>query len=139
MTGGDKALLDTGPLVALLDSNERAHVMCVKAMAGYRGIFLTTEPVLTEAMYLLGRTAGGQGACLEFVLRGGCILVPMTRPTLVRCRMLMDTYADIPMDFADATLVALAEEIGLERVFSLDRRGFSAYRPEGRRAFHLMP
>ena len=90
-------------------------------------------------MYLLGRAAGGQTACLDFVLRGGCVLVPMTRPTLVRCRELLRQYADIPMDFADASLVALAEETGIRDMFTLDRRGFNAYRADGRHSFRIQP
>jgi uncharacterized protein len=51
---------------------------------------------------------------------------------------LMERYADTPMDFADATLVLLAEAIEVYEVFTLDRRGFSAYRARGRNAFHLV-
>jgi predicted nucleic acid-binding protein len=51
----------------------------------------------------------------------------------------MAKYRDLPMDDADATLVALAEEIQTDNVFTLDRRGFSTYRMHGRKAFHLIP
>ncbi len=51
----------------------------------------------------------------------------------------MEKYQDVPMDFADATLVALGEELGTNRVFTLDRRGFSVYRLHGRRAFQILP
>jgi predicted nucleic acid-binding protein len=50
----------------------------------------------------------------------------------------MEKFADTPMDFADATLVLLAEAIGVHDVFTLDRRGFSAYRTRKRRGFRLV-
>jgi predicted nucleic acid-binding protein len=51
----------------------------------------------------------------------------------------MRKYRDTPTDYVDATLVALAEELGVADVFTLDRRGFSAYRWKGRRSFRIHP
>jgi predicted nucleic acid-binding protein len=139
VTAGAELLLDTGPLVALLHRGDRDHERCAVLLREFRGVLLTTEPVLTEAMYLLGRMRGGAAACLAFFDRRGAVLVPQTRDSLSRCAELMERYADVPMDFADATLVALAEETGIRRVFSLDRRGFAAYRPGGRGRFERVP
>lgn len=51
----------------------------------------------------------------------------------------MEKYRDVPMDFADATLVALAEEMEVEEIFTLDMRGFRTYRIAGKRAFKILP
>ena len=51
----------------------------------------------------------------------------------------MDKYRDVPMDFVDAELVAVAEERGVRDVLTLDRRGFSAYRARGRERFRMWP
>jgi hypothetical protein len=51
----------------------------------------------------------------------------------------MEKYKNIPMDFADATLVALAEEAGIDEVLTLDVKGFSAYRINGRNPFKILP
>lgn len=132
-------LLDTGPIVAMLHRDDDGHAGCVRAMAEFHGSLLTTEPVLTEAMYLLGTLPGGSDACLEFFMRGAAVLIPQSRATLTRVQSLMAQYRDVPMDFADATLVALAEETNLRRVFTLDRRGFSVYRLGRRGHFELEP
>lgn len=134
-------LLDTGVLVAFLDAAEKRHEDCVQVLRDFRGRLLTTEAVLTEAMYLLHRFTGTQGtaACVEFVLRKGCILVPTSLPALARCRELMEKYEDVPMDYADATLVTLAEELGVALVLTLDRRGFLAFRRHGKGAFEVLP
>jgi len=85
------------------------------------------------------RVAGGPEACLEFFLRGAAVLVPSSRSSLARCKTLMRTYTDLPADFADATLVALAEEMRTFIIYTLDRRGFSAYHGEGGEGFEIRP
>ncbi|MFQ5960788.1 MAG: PIN domain-containing protein, partial [Candidatus Methylomirabilales bacterium] len=116
MTAG-RALLDTGVLVAYLHRDDRHHEKCLNAFRSFRGLFITTEAVLTESMYLVAGIPGGHQTCLEIFIRGGMILVPATRASLRRCQSLMSQYSDIPMDFADATLVALAEETGVRDIY----------------------
>ena len=132
-------LLDTGAFVALVDRSERRHADCVAALEAWHGPIYTTEAVLTETLHLAGPRWKAQSVCLEFVLRGAFSLVPASAASLRRTAVLMDKYHDVPMDYADATLVALGEELGCNRVFTLDVRGFSAYRLDGRRAFDLLP
>ena len=63
----------------------------------------------------------------------------MDSKRLARCRELMARYDNVPMDFADATLVAMAEEFGIGDVFTLDNRGFSTYRWHKTRRFVITP
>lgn len=135
----DRALLDTGVLVAFLHRDDRAHDAAVETLRRFRGVLLTSEAVLTESMHLLGRTRGGPVACLEFFLRDGAFLVPSSRGSLARCRTLMRRYDDLPADFADATLVALAEETDTWTVLTLDREDFSVYRGGDGHAFTIHP
>lgn len=132
-------LLDTGAWVALIDRSEAAHEACVKVLEGWNGHILSTEAVLTETLHLVGPGWEAQRICLEFVLRGAVLLVPSSRESLKRAARLMEKYQDVPMDFADATLVVLGEEVGTDWVFTLDRRGFSTYRLHGRRPFKILP
>jgi len=132
-------LLDTGAWVALLDRSEGYHEACVAVLEEWAGQIVTTEAVLTETLYLVGPRWEAQRICLEFVLRGAVLLVPSSRESLRRVAALMEKYQDVPMDFADATLVALGEELGTNRVFTLDHRGFSVYRLHGRRTFRILP
>jgi predicted nucleic acid-binding protein len=132
-------LLDTGVLVALIDRDDDSHESAVSSVGGFRGNLATTEAVLTEALHLLRRTHGGQDACLRFFLRGGATLFPASLHALSRCRELMEEYADLPADYADATIVALSEEVGTRIVFTLDRRGFSTYRDRAGKDFEIRP
>jgi len=135
----DELLLDTGPFVALVDRSETAHDDCVAALESWTGPIVTTEAVLTETLYLVGPQWKAQKAVLEFILRGAFQLVPSSQASLRRVATLMERYRDVPMDFADATLVALGEELETDRVFTLDRRGFSVYRLGRRKAFQMIP
>jgi len=135
----DELLLDTGAFVALVDRSETRHLDCVAALEQWSGPIVTTEAVLTETLYLVGSTWEAQQVCLEFFLRGAFLLVPSSRASLQRVAALMKKYRDLPMDFADATLVALGEELQTDRVFTLDRRGFSVYRLRGKKSFRPIP
>jgi uncharacterized protein len=132
-------LLDTGAFVALVDRDEKLHEDCVAALEQWTGVVVTTEAVLTETLYLVGPQWRAQKSCLEFVLRGAFQLVPSSAKSLRRVAVLMERYRNVPMDFADATLVVLGEELETDRVFTLDHRGFSAYRMNRNRAFRIVP
>jgi predicted nucleic acid-binding protein len=132
-------LLDTGALVSLLDRHQRDHAACARFFESWSGTVLSSEAVLTEASHLLGRTPGGRRACLDFFLAEGAVLVPATPASLRRARELIEQYGSLPMDYADATLVVLAEEIGTDLVFTTDRRDFGVYRIRGRQRFRIVP
>jgi predicted nucleic acid-binding protein len=132
-------LLDTGALVSLLDRSQQLHQKCLRFFDAWEGPVVSTEAVLTEATHLLGRVRGGRQACLDFILGGGAVLVPSTGPALRRARELLEQYADLPMDYADATLVVLGEELGTDLVFTTDRRDFRLYRLRGRKPFRVVP
>jgi predicted nucleic acid-binding protein len=131
-------LLDTGALVALLDRSQTVHQACVDLYNSWDGPVVTTEAVLTESTHLLSSAAGGVAACVDFILRGGILLAPSTEVSLLRCRTLIEKYSDLPMDFADATLVVLAEELNTDTVFTVDR-DFHIYGIRGRKRFHIVP
>lgn len=135
----DELILDTGPLVSLLDRSQRRHAECADYFASWTGSVVTTEAVLTEATHLLARARGGREACLDFVIQGGAQIVPPSLASLRRARELVAAYGDVPMDYADATLVVLAEELRSGLVFTLDRRGFGTYRFGKRGHFTIVP
>ncbi|MCX6359677.1 MAG: PIN domain-containing protein [Armatimonadetes bacterium] len=133
-------LTDTGPFVAIMDRGDPHHARCAEALRALTPPLVTTLPVLTEAMHLLGRRQGwrAQQALAGLVRSGKVEVVTLVQPELLRAFDLMDRYQDTPMSFADASLVALAEHLGLRQVFTLDS-GFCVFRFHGRGAFHLVP
>lgn len=134
-----KALLDTGPWVALIDKSERVHSLCVKWFTSFAGQLYSTEPVLTEVLYLLNFSLKAQQAALDYVLRDIVTLIPSNVQSLKTVRSLMEKYSDLPMDFADASLVCLANESGVINIVTLDQRDFSIYKTSNNQEFEIFP
>ncbi len=133
-------LTDAGPLVAIIDRGESKHMACTASLSSFQEPMLTTWPVLTEAMYLLGRLGWpAQQALWRLVLSGHLQLAPPQETPPERLAALMERYRDRPMDLADASLVALAEARGHRRIFTLDRDDFQTYRLHGRTRFEIIP
>lgn len=131
-------LVDTGPLVALLDPKDGQHGRCVKVLKGIREPIQTTVPALTEAFHMLGPASLGSDRLRDFVVKGGLSVWVFDRATLTRAFELMELYSDQPMDLADASLVVAAESLGTRRVFTIDRKDFAIYRVRrGHRYFAL--
>jgi len=123
-------LVDTGPLVALLNRNDPLHS---KAVGSFRGLrrcrMITTWPCLTEMQYFLGKVSGRSGQrTLERMIRMRHLEI-RDLPSFESSGLegLMDRYEDVPMDFADGSLVVLAEMSGCHRVITFDGH-FFAYR-----------
>lgn len=138
-SGAAIVLVDTGPLVALFDPSDSDHAACTRQLAAVeRRPLVTTLAVLTEATYLLSFSIRAQEALLDFIAAGAISVMDFDRECIARARELMSKYSDLPMDFADATLVVAAEKLDTVDVFTLDRRDFATYRL-GRRKLKLRP
>jgi len=132
-------LTDAGPLIALIDADEADHERCRTALGQLRLPLLTTWPAFTEAMYLLGQAGWkGQQALWTLALREDLQIAAPSSDQSERAAELMERYSDRPMDLADATLVALAEDRGLKRIFTLDN-DFHIYRLHDREHFEVVP
>ena len=132
-------IADTGALVALIDPDTREHKWTREQVLALPRPFLTSEPVLTEAAFLL--TRDGFDADELFALAdAGLIEVGIEfnreRDSL---RSLMRKYRNVPMSLADATLVRLSELHGDCQIFTLDT-DFRIYRRHGNKVIPvLMP
>ena len=132
-------LVDTGALVALLDRNDPAHERVREVWLPLIGRFHTTGAVVTEAMHFLRPVAGGAGALAGLLAKGPIHIEEAFTPAqLEAAAALMARYADTPMDFADATLVLLAERLDTPNILTLDERGFRTFRFAGKRHFQLV-
>ena len=132
------ALLDTGPWVALIDRSESMHEKSVEWFKNFEGALYTSEAVLTEVLYLLNFSIQAQSAALDFVIQSAVTVVPTDLDSLKSTKRLMKKYADLPMDFADATLVTLAIDSGIQHIATLDFRDFSVYRGANNKHFDLL-
>lgn len=123
-------LTDTGPLVALIDEDDPYFPQASEALRRLPKVpLLTTWPCFTEAMYLLHQAGGyhAQDELWRFVDIGLVEFHVQTATEWRRMRELMRVFRDSPMDLADASIVAAAESLATDQVFTFDKH-FYAYR-----------
>ena len=124
-------IIDTGPLVALLNRRERHHAWVKAVLDTIEPPIFTCDPVLSESCFLLQDISGGQDAILELVARG--IMRSDFRVTgeIESLRALMKKFSDVPMSLADACLVRMTELDPHGVVLTLDS-DFKIYRSKRR-------
>lgn len=132
-------LVDSGPLVALLDRSDGHHQAMVDGLEEVQDPLVTVWPVVVEAMYLLAFSWRAQKALWEILETAVIRLLPLDESDVPRMKQLMEKYRDLPMDMADAALVRVAEREGLRRVLTLDRTDFGVYRLARKGRFTLLP
>ena len=123
-------LLDTGPIVAITSARDSAHQRVAAWLAGFRGSLVTTEAVVTEAAYVATGAPKHRRAALGWLqkMRELGILTVHPIPDYLAVMDIIDRYGVARCDFADASLVDLAQRLGINRIATLDRRDFSIYR-----------
>jgi len=135
-----RALVDTGAVVALVNRADRHHALAVEWFRGFRGELLTTDAVVTETAYVLASTPVHQQAALLWFERAraaGLLSVEAVADYSVLAGILA-RYASLPCDYADASLIALAERSGVSVIATVDQRDFSVYRIQGRKRFRIV-
>jgi predicted nucleic acid-binding protein len=127
----EAVLVDTGPIVAFLNSRDRYHEWSKETFAGIEAPVLSCEAVLSEACFLLRSARGGGEAVLKLVERGLVRLPFHLGPETGPIRRLLSRYSSVPMSLADACLVRMSEQVSDSVLLTLDR-DFRVYRKHGR-------
>jgi predicted nucleic acid-binding protein len=131
-------LVDTGPLLAIIDKSDESHIACVKELSKMKDDLFTVWPVVTELMHLLNNIPMGQEAAWALIRRE-ISLIEQSDKDVPRIQELMMKYGDLPMDLADAAIVRAAEEKNIRTIFTTDKRDFSIYRPKHTAIFKIIP
>jgi len=130
-------IVDSGPLVAFFNRNDRFHRWAKEKWAGIAPPLLTCEAVLAETCFRLRHLPGGIRAVLELVNRG-VIQTPFQLENEAQSIMsLISRYSDVPMSLAEACLVRMAEQHAQSRVLTLDG-DFLIYRKNDRRVIPVL-
>jgi predicted nucleic acid-binding protein len=122
-------------LVALLNRRDKHHDWARLQWSQATPPFLTCEPVLSEACFLLRTTPGGNEAVMELLRRHVVEVSFHLEDHLEAVARLIRKYANIPMSLADGCLVRMAELSAESAILTLDR-DFRLYRKGGR---HVLP
>ena len=132
-------IVDSGAILALLDKKDRWHALCTDTLRQLPLPLLTTEAVLTEVFHLIRRSRTEMESVWTLLDSGVIVLASLDNSELRMIHFRMSRYKDVPMDFADATLVHLGEKENITAVFTVDQNDFAAYRLAGKRRFHILP
>jgi len=128
-------LIDAGPLIALFDSSERHHQPVKAFLKEHPFRYVSTLAVFTEVSHMLDFSTDAQRDFYEWVMYKGVFISDINQNDMPRLVELTGKYADLPMDFADATLVITAEKTGIREIISLDK-DFDIYRLPGKEQIH---
>ena len=129
-----KILIDSGPLIALFDASDKYHEKAVNFIKSNRYPLVTTLASITETLHLLDFNRNAQIDFLDWIHRGAVEVLYIENGDFGRLKELTEKYRDLPMDFADACLVYLAEKLNLNTIAAIDR-DFTIYRIRGRKRF----
>lgn len=132
-----KILIDSGPLIALFDASDRHHRSAVSFIKNNPFPLITTLASITETLHLLDFSRNAQMDFLEWISKGAVAIHPIGNADIARLRELTETYQDLPMDFADACLVLVAEKLKINDIATIDR-DFTIYRIRGKMRFNVV-
>jgi predicted nucleic acid-binding protein len=130
-------IVDSGPLVALLNRRDPLHDWTVTQMRDLQGPLFTCEPVITEVLFLIRSSERAVERVFDLIEERALVVDFPLRPQFQRVRSLMHKYRSMPMSLADASIVCMAEFHGAEPVFTLDS-DFRVYRKNGNEPLTLI-
>lgn len=122
-----RCLIDAGPLIALFDRDDACHKAIREFLQTYEGRLMTSWAVITEVLHMLDFNVRVQLDFLEWIRRDALEIAPLTKNHILRIIELSEKYSDVPMDFADATLMVISEIECVKEMITIDS-DFHVYR-----------
>jgi uncharacterized protein len=132
-------ILDTGPLVALVDRSDPDHERCTELINAATEVRVVPVYALVEIEYQLRPWRGGFARLMEDVEAGRLEIHVPDPKELARAAALVAEYGDLPLGLVDATVVACVERLREPKLATLDRRHFSVVRPKHATHLQLLP
>lgn len=129
-----KILIDSGPLIALFDGNDKYHSASLEFIKNNKSELVTTLASVTETLHMLDFNRNAQIDFLSWINAGAVTLESITADDFLRIKELTIKYSDLPMDFADGCLVFLGEKFNIDTIATIDR-DFDVYRLKGKKSF----
>jgi uncharacterized protein len=132
---------DTGGVYAIYDADDGHHDAVIAVLEAEPGPLFLPVVLLAEIDYMLYHRLGVEAAIdfLDSLEAGAFTLVDLTPEDLSRCRRLVRQYSDLPLGIADASVIATAERLQLQRLLTVDERHFRTVKPSVFDHFVLLP
>lgn len=132
---------DTGVLLAAVDADDRRHQDCSEVLASRAHSLVVPAPVVTETSWMIESVLGpaAEASFVTAVGLGELAVIDLDRGDYTRCAELIDRYADLGLGLVDASVVAVAERLGITTLATINHRDFRVVRPQHVAAFELIP
>lgn len=132
---------DTGFLYALADGSDSWHERAVQFTESFQGHLIVPSSVLPETCYLLNSFLGAESerTFLASVVRREIVVEQLREADLQRCMELLEKYQDLNPGFIDASVVVIAERLGVHHIATTDRRHFTVFKRRDGKNFTLLP
>jgi len=130
-------LVDASFLVSVYDRQEPYHRQCMAVLDQVKQPLVTCEPVVTEAIYLLRRLLGAPQAILASIQESRLEIPFLLAHGVDEVLAHYTKYRDTPCDFADACLIAMADQLNTGDILTLDS-DFKHYRWRRNRRFRML-
>lgn len=134
-------VVDTSVLLGGTDADDDEHEACSRLLRAHAGALVVPGPVVAETSWMIESLLGplAESRFVSSVARGEFAVTDLDREGYQRCAELIETYADLGLGLVDASVVAVAERLGLASVATLNHRDFRVVRPRHVDAFELVP
>ncbi len=135
-------VVDTGVILAVADAGDAHHDACDELLAARPGAeLIVPTTVIVETSWLIEDRLGpeAEAAFLRSVNAGELTRIDLDERDWQRAVELVETYADLGLGLVDASVVAVAERLGVSRLATLNHRDFRVVRPAHVEAFELVP
>lgn len=133
--------LDTGVMVSAADRDEPRHRECAQVLRDRHGELVMAAPVVAETAWMIESRLGpsAEARFLRLVIVGEIEVIDLTVADYTRCVELIERYAELGLGLVDASVVTVAERLGVTAVATLNHRDFRVVRPRHVEAFELLP
>lgn len=137
----DRILIDTGIVIALADKNDAWHQRSLDFISDYTGKVIAPATIIPEACYMLKTYLGqfAEIAFIESIVRRELLIEIVTVEDLGRSLEIMKVYTNLNIGIVDASIIALAERLGLSKILTTDRRHFSFIKGKQGPHIELLP
>ena len=134
-------LVDTGILYAAADTDDAWHESVKIFLQNITDTLVVPITVLPEICYLMNNHLGQEAErkLMASIIQGELRIEGLTSEDFRRSLQLLETYSDLNIGFVDASLVAIAERLKIDRILTTDRKHFSIIRPRHFQTFNLLP
>ena len=137
----NRIIIDTGIIIALADKSDSWHQRSLDFISAYNGKVIAPSTIIPEACYMLNTYLGqsAEMAFMESVVRRELFIETATLEDLSRSLEILNAYSNLNIGLVDASIVALAERLGISQILTTDRRHFSVIRTKRGAPFELSP